>query len=75
MVNVTISQKEYQQLLDTKLRYEYLRGVFDRNLFSPPPTKSGKAVISAFRKTGKYNEKFLKSIARGLQRSSYFKKT
>ncbi len=74
MANITISQKEYQQLLDTKLRYEYFRGIFDRNLFSPPPTKSGKTVISAFRKTGKYSEKFLKSLARGLKKSSYFEK-
>ena len=74
MANVTITQKEYEQLLDAKLRYEYLRGVLDRDLFSPPPTKSKKTVISAFRKTGNYSDKFLKSLERGLRKSSFFKK-
>jgi hypothetical protein len=73
MSTITIPKKEYQELLDTKLCYDYLRQLLDSNLFGPSPTKSKKAVISAFRKTGRYNEKFLKSLEGGLKKSSYFK--
>ncbi len=73
MVNVTISKKEYQDLLDKKLRYEYLRGLLKEDVFSPPPAKIVKTVTKAFQETGRYNEKFLKSLERGLKRSSHFK--
>jgi hypothetical protein len=73
MPDVTISEKEYRKLLDAKLRYEYLRQLLEDDLFSPPPTTDNKSVIAAFRKTGRYNEKFLKSLDAGLKKSSHFK--
>ncbi len=73
MSTITIPKKEYQELLDAKLRYDYLRQLLDSDLFGPPPTKSKKTVIASFRKTGKYNQKFLKSLANGLKRSDYLK--
>lgn len=42
--------------------------------FSPPPTKSVKAVMEAFKKEGKYSAKFLKDLEHGLRSSSHFKK-
>ncbi len=65
MPTITIPKREYKALLDVKLQYE--------RLFSPPPTRDSKAVVSSFRKTGRYNEKFLKSLGKGLKRSIYFK--
>lgn len=73
MATVTISKKEYRDLLDKKLRYEYLRGLLKEDIFSPPPIKNIKVVIKSFRETGRYNQKFLKSLERGLKRSSHFK--
>jgi DNA polymerase III delta prime subunit len=73
MSTITISKKEYEQLSDTKLRYEYLRAVLETDLFSAPPTRSKEKVVAAMRATGKYSRRFLESIQRGLGRSSHFK--
>ncbi|OHA77266.1 MAG: hypothetical protein A3H01_00560 [Candidatus Wildermuthbacteria bacterium RIFCSPLOWO2_12_FULL_40_9] len=73
MVNITVSKKEYQKLLDRALRYEYLRQILAEDVFSPPPTRNAKAIIKEFRATKKYSKKFIDSLSRGLKRSSYFK--
>ena len=72
MVTVTIPKKDYKQLLEKAMRYEYLRTILHEDIFSPPPTKSVKNVIRAFRATKKYNRNFLKGLERGLKQSSYF---
>lgn len=72
MSTVTISKKEYRELVGKKLRYDYLREVMKSDVFSTPPVRSRKAVLKAFVSTKKYNRKFLESLARGLKRSSYF---
>lgn len=73
MFTITIQKKEYQDLIDKKLRYEYLRSILEEDLFSPPPTRRASEVIKAFRTSKGYNRKFLESLARGLRRSSYFR--
>ncbi len=73
MQTVTISKKEYEELIEKKLRYEYLRQIIESDIFSPPPTKDIKEIINAFKKTGLYNQKFIGSLKKGLMRSSYFK--
>ena len=72
MVTITIPKKEYQRLLDKALRYEYLREILEEDVFASPPRNS-KVIIKEFRKTKQYGQKFLKSLERGLKRSSYFK--
>lgn len=72
MSTVTISKKEYRELAEKGLRYEYLRRMLTEDIFSPPPTKSRGEVMSALSATGRYNKKFLASVRRGLGRSSYF---
>ena len=74
MATITIPKKEYQRLLERALRYEYLRQVLEEDIFAPPPVRNSKVVIKEFRATKRYNQKFLKSLAKGLKRSSYFKK-
>ncbi len=39
MENIIISKKQYQELLDKALRYEYLRHIMEEYIFAPPPTK------------------------------------
>ena len=39
MQTVTISKKEYQALIEKKLRYEYLYQIIEDDIFSPPPNK------------------------------------
>ena len=73
MPQVTISKQEYRALLDRALKYDYLRQLIVEDPFNPPPTKNAKEVVRAFKKTGLYSEAFLKSLGRGLARSSYFK--
>jgi len=72
MAAVTIPKKEYQELLEKALRYEYLRQIIEGDLFVPPPARKVKEIIKSFKETGQYNQKFLKSLERGLKRSSYF---
>jgi hypothetical protein len=42
----------------------------EENIFSPPPTKDVEKIIRAFKRTGIYNKEFLRSLKRGLRRSS-----
>lgn len=74
MATVTISKKEYHNLLDKKLRYDYLRTVFAEDIFSSPPAKDSAEVLAAFRASGRYSKKFLEDLSGGLRRSTYFKK-
>ena len=73
MSTITISKKEYQELIEKKFRYDYLRQIIEEDIFSSPPTLDIKEILTAFKKTKKYNQKFLKSLEKGLNRSSYFK--
>lgn len=73
MQTVTISKKEYDELIEKKLRYEYLHQIIESDIFSPPPTKDIKEIIGAFKKTGIYNQEFIDSLKKGLKRSVYFK--
>lgn len=72
MNTITIPKKEYNNLLDARLRYEYVRRILADDIFSPPPTKKRTDVMRTFAATKKYNPKFLKSLEKGLKRSSYF---
>ena len=73
MNTITIPKKEYEELVDAKLHYEYLRQLMKENIFAPPPIRNRKDVLKQFKATKKYNQKFLKSLEGGLKRSSYFK--
>lgn len=75
MDTVTIPKTEYQRLVERAFRYEYLANIVRKkeNIFAPPPTKNIKEVIESFQATGMYSPAFLKSLERGLNRSSYFR--
>jgi len=73
MTTITVPKKEYQQLLDRALRYEYLRQLMEGDIFSPPPSQDSREVIKSFKNTELYNQEFLKSLKKGLTRSSLFK--
>lgn len=73
MVTVTIPKKEYEELVEKRVKYEWLKEIIEGNVFSAPPTKNVLEVLAAFKATKKYGGKFLKSLANGLKRSSYFK--
>ena len=69
---VTIPQEEYEAMVDSRLRYAYLRQIIEEDIFGPPPTRKSKEVVDAFRKTKRYSGAFLESLAKGLKRSSHF---
>ena len=73
MPQVSIPQKQYQELIDKSLRFEYLKQVLVEDIFSPPPTKNADEVVGHFAATKKYSKKFLESLKKGLKRSSYFR--
>jgi len=56
MQTVTISKKEYQELIEKKLRYEYLHQIIEKDIFSSKLTKDVKKIIKDFHL--KYEERF-----------------
>lgn len=72
MTTITIPQKEYQKLIEKALRYEYIHQVMEGDFLASPPTKNIKKIIESFKKTGRYSQKFVESLGKGLRRSSYF---
>jgi len=74
MNTITIPKKEYNDLVEKKFRYEHLRRAMEEDIFASPPSKNINETISAFEKTGKYNQGFIESLKKGLNHSSYFKK-
>ncbi len=74
MSTVTIPKIKYEELKKKAEAYEYIFKLVQSDLFGAPPTRSSKEVVAEFKKTGRYNLKFLKSLKEGLARSSYFKK-
>lgn len=74
MSTITLPKNEYQDLKKKARAYELILNVIEKDFFSPPPTRDSKKIVSEFKKTGLYNEKFIESLKRGLDRSSYFKK-
>ena len=73
MATISIPKKEYQQLVQKALRYDYINNSLKEDIFSSPLTKNIKKIVKAFGKTKLYSNAFLKSLDRGLRRSSSFK--
>ena len=69
---ITISQIEYKRLNIIAKKYEIVRKVFSHDLLEKPAIQNSKQIIKDFRKTGLYNQKFLKSLKQGLEESDYF---
>lgn len=72
MSTVTISKTHYNTLRRQAKAYQRMVSVVSDEFVSPP--KSRAVVMKAFKKTGKYNAKFLESLNQGLKRSTYFSK-
>ena len=71
METVTISKKEFKQLTEKAMRYDFLRISMEKDLFVPPPKNISK-ILTEFKKSGLYNEQFINSLEKGLNRSKYF---
>ncbi|MFH1170612.1 MAG: hypothetical protein V1704_03580 [Candidatus Vogelbacteria bacterium] len=73
MSTITLPRIEYQELKKKAAMFERIVELAEKdNLFSPPPIRSRRQIVSAFKKTKKYNPAFLQSLNRGLKRSDYF---
>ncbi len=72
METVTLTKKEYDRLLKKALSYDYLRGLMAEDVFASPPVENVEKVVKEFAAIGRYNQKFLKSLEKGLKRSNYF---
>ena len=72
MTTVTIPRMEYKVLKERAAAFDSIISDKKNPIFFPPPIRSTKKIISEFRKTGLYNERFLKSLERGLKRSDMF---
>lgn len=74
MNTITIPKSQYQKLLEKAFRYDYLEKLVKEkeDIFAPPPTQNIREIVAALRATKLYPEPFLKSLEKGLKRSSYF---
>lgn len=74
MDTITLSKKIYKDLMEKALRYQYILSLMQNqaSIFSPPPTKNSKQIVKEFESTGLYSKQFIKSLGKGLERSSYF---
>ena len=72
MSTVVLKKAEYLELKTRANAYDRLVFAVREEIFSPPPTRSRAKILSEFKKTKRYNKKFLGSLARGLNRSSHF---
>lgn len=68
---ITISKAEYTHLREQASKFEFLKHLFTESYFEEPPTQDINTIVREFRKTGRYNQDFLKSLRRGLQESTY----
>ena len=74
MSTVTITKTQYEALRRQASAYQRIVFAASSDLFGPPPTRDVRMVIADFRNTKLYSKEFLKSLEKGLRRSSYFQK-
>ena len=73
MSTITLPKIEYQYLKRKAAMFERIVELAEKdNIFSPPPIRNRWQIIGALKRTGKYNQAFLRSLNRGLKRSDYF---
>lgn len=76
METVTIPKTEYSKLKRYSSAYLKIASKIvevEKDLFSSPPVRNINQVVKSFRNTKKYSSDFIKSLERGLKRSSLFK--
>ena len=75
---ITLDKEKYRELVEKAGRFEIIQKlVFDsQNQFSfeEPATKNISVILKNMKKTAKYSKTFLKSLAYGLKKSTYFSK-
>ncbi len=74
MTTITLPKVRYRELKRKAHAYDSILRFIEGDFFSPPPIRSTRRILSEFEKIGKYKKEFLKSLGKGLMRSSYFKK-
>ena len=71
---VTIPKTKYDALKKKARAYDILaKKAKNGTFFDIPATKNITAITKAFRASGRYNEKFIESVEKGLKQSIYFK--
>ena len=74
MSTITLPKIEYLDLKKRAEAFDKMVADINPSFFFIPAEKSRKKIISNFRKTKLYNKPFLKSLEKGLKRSSFFNK-
>jgi len=74
MATVTLPKIEYLNLKKRAEAFDKMVGSINPSFLFIPTEKSRKKIISDFSKTRLYNKAFLKSLEKGLKRSSFFTK-
>ena len=74
MSTVTLTRTTYLDLKRRAAAYERIVTMLERDVFTPPPVRNVRKIMVAFRRSNRYPARFLKSLERGLSRSTYFEK-
>ena len=85
MSNISMNQRvssltvgELIELVHKAVRDEVVHVLFETNselIAEPSPVRNVDTVIERMKATGKYNESFLKSLLKGMERSRTFRAT
>ncbi|MDP3792608.1 MAG: hypothetical protein Q8Q89_02660 [bacterium] len=76
METVTIPKTEYTKLKRYSSAYLKIASKIvevEREVFSSPPIRNIGRVTKSFKETNKYSRDFMKSLGKGLKRSSFFR--
>ena len=74
MATVTLRKIEYINLKKRAEAFDKIIAGVNPSFFFVPTEKSRKKIISEFSRTKLYNKDFLRSLGKGLKRSSFFTK-
>lgn len=74
MTTITLPKIEYINLKKRAEAFDKMVANINPSFFFVPVEKSQKKIISEFSATKLYSKEFLKSLEKGLKRSSYFVK-
>ena len=72
--SINLTKSEYIDLKSRADAYDRIISLTRKEISIIPTERSTKKVIAEFKKTDKYSQEFLKSLEKGLKRSSFFSK-
>lgn len=68
---VRVPKIEYHRLRQVAEHFEMARRLLAIDFFAEPPVRDVEQIVKEFKKTGRHNQAFLKSLRQGLRESAF----